>query len=242
MAAILDHQIIPSHFSSVIATLVASTPTPVSLYVVVTTRLPIGRSDPEIIEIESIFGGMKSVLSHTHEKYGTALVLIVVNNHPTRRLNELSFPSAYTVLFALGLRVRSSAPVGRILAIRLRATHQTVRNAHPMIIFQLLSMRSVCTVVLALGSKVASRTQRVDTLAILLRATHPTMVNCHQRTTCPSVCTSISQIAVDVRTGLKVASRTQSADTLAILVLAVHHIVVKSPPRRIFPSVWIAIV
>lgn len=52
------------------------------------TSLPIGRSDPEAREIEVIFGEVKSVLSQTHEKYGTALALIVVNAHPTRRLND----------------------------------------------------------------------------------------------------------------------------------------------------------
>ena len=88
MAAILDHQLVPFHFSSVIATLDISIPTPASEYVVVTTRLPIGRSVPDASEIESIFGEMKSVLSHTHEKYGVVLVLIVVNAHPTRRLYD----------------------------------------------------------------------------------------------------------------------------------------------------------
>ena len=132
--------------------------------------------------------------------------------------------------------MRSRTQVESIRAIRLRATHQIVTNAHHMSISQVFSIRIACTVVLALGLNVRSRTQSGDTLAILFLVVPDTTVNCHPSTICPSVCISISQIAVAVRTGLNVRSRTQSGDTLAIFVLVTHHIVVNVHQIRILLS------
>lgn len=135
-------------------------------------------------------GGVKSVLSPIHEKYLAILVPIVVNNPPAKRFNSWSFPSAYTVLPALGLKVVSNTPAEEYLAIRFLVPQVTVVKVPPNMILPEFSIRIVYTTgvpPVTFGLKVLSITPTGLTLAILFLPAPATFVNCHPNTINPLV-------------------------------------------------------
>ena len=72
-----------------------------------------------------------SIFIPIQAKYGTALVLIVVKAHPTRRFPSISSFRTWTVLLAFGLNVVSRTQAALTLAMRFRATAVTVVKAQP---------------------------------------------------------------------------------------------------------------